>query len=53
MQLGRRNVGEMNARIPISGEAVVVVFDMCSSSDVIEEVTLGGNVDRLKDFLTH
>jgi hypothetical protein len=36
----------------ISGEAVVVVFDMCSSSDVIEEVTLGGNLARLKDFLT-
>ena len=40
------------ARVPISGEAVVVAFDMCSSSNVIEEVTLGGNIERLTKFLT-
>jgi class 3 adenylate cyclase len=40
------------AHVPISGEAIVVAFDMCSSSDVIEEVTLGGNIERLTKFLT-
>ena len=39
-------------RIKISGDAIVVAFDMCSSSDIIEELTLSGNLQRLKDFLT-
>ena len=38
-------------RVHISGDAVVVAFDMCSSSDIMEELTLSGNVLRLKDFL--
>ncbi len=38
-------------RIPIAGETIVVAFDMCSSSDVIEGLTLAGNLVRLKNFL--
>lgn len=38
--------------VRISGDAVVVAFDMCSSSDVLEELTLSGNLHRLKSFLT-
>lgn len=33
-------------------ESLVVVFDMCSSSDIIEGLTLRGEVHRLKRFLT-
>lgn len=39
-------------RVHILGDAVVVAFDMCSSSDIIEELTLNGDLQRLKDFLT-
>lgn len=39
-------------RVHISGDAVVVAFDMCSSSDIIEELTLSGNLQRLEEFLT-
>ncbi len=39
-------------RLRIQGNAVVVAFDMCSSSDIIEELTLGGALQRLEDFLT-
>jgi hypothetical protein len=38
-------------RIPIDGEALVVAFDMCSSSDVIEELTLSGDLRRYDDLL--
>lgn len=39
-------------RISISGPAVVVAFDMCSSSNIIEELTLSNDIKRLTDFLT-
>lgn len=39
-------------RVHISDDAVVVAFDMCSSSDIIEELTLTGNLQRLNEFLT-
>lgn len=38
-------------RFAISGSAVVVAFDMCSSSNIIEDLTLKGDVRRLKNFL--
>ena len=38
-------------RVQISGDAIVVAFDMCSSSDIIEELTLSGNLKRLNEFL--
>jgi hypothetical protein len=38
-------------RIPISGSAVVVAFDICSSSNIIEELTINADVRRLKDLL--
>lgn len=38
-------------RVPISGDAIVVAFDMCSSSDIIEELTLSGNLNHLDEFL--
>jgi hypothetical protein len=31
-------------RVLIDGDALVVVFDMCSSSNVIEELTLSGDL---------
>lgn len=37
---------------PIEGDAVVVAFDMCSSSDVIEELTLCGDLQRYERLLT-
>ena len=40
-------------RIRIQGNAVVVAFDICSSSDIIEELTLVGALQRLEDFLTN
>ena len=39
-------------RVPIVGDAVVVAFDLCSSSDMIEDLTLSGNLGRFKGFLT-
>src|SRR5437867_12509165 len=33
-------------------ESLVLVFDMCSSSDIIEGLTLRGEVHRLETFLT-
>ena len=39
-------------RIPIEGEAVVLTFDMCSSTDLLEEFTLRGDLERYKAFLT-
>jgi hypothetical protein len=38
-------------RVPIQGKAVVVAFDMSSSSNIIEELTLLGALQQLKDFL--
>lgn len=38
-------------RVNISGQAIVVAFDMCSSSNIIEELTLNGDIGRLKRFL--
>jgi hypothetical protein len=37
-------------KIRISGDAVVIAFDMCSSSDIIEELTLGGTCNVSKPF---
>lgn len=39
-------------RLPIVGKGVVVVFDMCSSSDVLEELVLRGDLRRFDQFLT-
>ena len=39
-------------RLHIVGDAIVVAFDMCSSSDIIEELTLKGDMSRFQDFLT-
>jgi class 3 adenylate cyclase len=39
-------------RVPIHGRAVVVSFDLCSSSDIIEELTLCDGLEHLKHFLT-
>jgi class 3 adenylate cyclase len=35
----------------ITNEVVVVAFDMCSSTDIMEELTLKGDVLRLQRFL--
>jgi hypothetical protein len=39
-------------RLRIDGAAIVVAFDMCSSSDILEELTLKGEMPRYEDFLT-
>lgn len=39
-------------RVAIDGKPVVVAFDMCSSSDIIEELTLCDSLQSLKSFLT-
>jgi hypothetical protein len=39
-------------RVPIQGDAVVIALDMCSSSDIIEELTLASDLKRFQDFLT-
>ena len=39
-------------RVPIDGDALVVAFDMCSSSDVLEELTLSGDLRRYDQLLT-
>ncbi len=36
----------------IDGSALVVAFDMCSSTDVIEELTLNGDIELLEALLT-
>jgi len=38
-------------RVQFSGPAVVVAFDICSSSNIIEELTLNGDLRRWRDFL--
>lgn len=40
------------SRVHIVGDAIVVAFDMCSSSDIIEELTLKGDIPRFQGFLT-
>lgn len=35
----------------INGDAIVVAFDICASSDIIEELILKGDVDRFCGFL--
>jgi len=39
-------------KVPIVINAVVVAFDICSSSDIIEELTLKGDMKRFQQFLT-
>ena len=38
-------------RVRFDGEAIVVAFDMCSSSDIIEGLTLRGDLSRFQGFL--
>jgi hypothetical protein len=38
-------------RYPMEGDAIVVVFDICSSSDIIEELTLKDELRRFQAFL--
>lgn len=37
-------------RLTIAGEAIVVAFDMCSSSNIIEDLTKGRNIQCLTKF---
>ena len=39
-------------RVSIDGDALVVAFDMCSSSDVLEELTLMGDLRPYDELLT-
>ena len=39
-------------RIKFRGDAIVVAFDICSSSDIIEELTLKGDMARFHTFLS-
>src|SRR5688572_8224881 len=39
-------------KIADGAEAIVVVFDMCSSTRVIEALSLRGRLDIFKDFLS-
>lgn len=39
-------------RVSISGDVVVVAFDICCSSDILEELTLRGDLLRFQNFLT-
>jgi hypothetical protein len=39
-------------RLNASGDTLVVAFDMCSSSDIVEKLTLKGGVRRFQKFLT-
>jgi hypothetical protein len=32
-------------------EKIILVFDMCSSSRIIEDLTLTSNIDKLKNFM--
>lgn len=40
------------SRIRLDGEALVVTFDMCSSSSIMEQLLLAGEMRCLTDFLT-
>ncbi len=39
-------------RLRIEGDALVVAFDMCSSTTLLEELTLSGNLHRYDQLLT-
>lgn len=39
-------------RLHLTGDAIVVAFEMCSSSDIIEELTLKGDISRFQKLLT-
>jgi hypothetical protein len=39
------------SRVEIECNAIVVAFDICASSDIIEELILKGDVDRFCGFL--
>jgi hypothetical protein len=39
-------------RLDLDSDVIVVVFDICSSSDIIEELTLKGDMVRYQNFLT-
>ena len=39
-------------RVMISGEAIVVAFDMCSSSDILEELILRNDIDPYNQLIT-
>ncbi len=39
-------------RFAVNGETIVVTFDMCSSSDVFEDLMLRGRIDRFLDFVS-
>jgi hypothetical protein len=39
-------------RIRLDGEAIVVAFDMCSSSTIMEQLLRAGDMSCLTDFLT-
>ena len=39
-------------RLAISGQAIVVAFDMCSSSNIIEDLTSHDNVEPLTTFFS-
>lgn len=41
----------MTREDPTLQTALIVVFDMCSSSNIIEDLTLTGNIKRLRDFM--
>jgi class 3 adenylate cyclase len=40
----------MEQRLTISGQAVVVAFDMCSSSNIIDDLTKSNNIQPLTTF---
>jgi len=40
------------SRIRLDGEALVVTFDMCSSSSIMEQLLVAGEMRCLTDFLT-
>lgn len=40
------------SRIKFCGDAIVVAFDICSSSDIIEELALKGDMARFHTFLS-
>jgi class 3 adenylate cyclase len=39
-------------RVRIDGDAIVVAFDICSSTNLIEELTLNGEIEVFEDLLT-
>jgi class 3 adenylate cyclase len=38
--------------VPITGQAIVVVFDMCSSSNIVDDLHASGKLQCLKAFFT-